>query len=136
MTEKSLAEKLKLKPGAIACVLNAPPTYLDDLHPPGGLKIDTALEGSFDWLQVFVQNKAELDKLAPFLPLALRSGGLLWLTFPKGSSKIQTDLTRDRGWEALQGADLKWTNLISVNETWSAFSLRHYKPGEAHQSFR
>jgi hypothetical protein len=33
-------------------------------------------------------------------------------------------------------AALKWTNLVSVNETWSAFSMRQYKKGEAKQSFR
>jgi hypothetical protein len=136
MAEKTLAEKLKLKSGVHACILNAPPSYFGELDPPQGLKINTELEGSFDWLQVFVQNKAELDRLAPFLTEALRPGSLLWLTFPKGSSKIQTDLTRDKGWEALQGIDLKWIKLISVDETWSAFSLHPYRPGEAHQSFR
>lgn len=45
-------------------------------------------------------------------------------------SKIQTALTCDKGWDGVKKADLKWINLISVNETWSAFSLRPYKPGE------
>jgi hypothetical protein len=53
-----------------------------------------------------------------------------------GLSKIQTDLTRDVGWDALQQANLKWVNLISVDPTWSAFCLRPYKPGEPRQSFR
>jgi hypothetical protein len=136
MVEKSLAEKMKLKAGASACVLNATPGYLEKLRPPQGSHINTALEGAFDWLQVFVQNRAELDQLAPSLATALEPGGLLWLTFPKGSSRNQTDLTRDQGWDAMQGADLKWTNLISVDETWSAFSLRPFRPGEPRQSFR
>ena len=29
-----------------------------------------------------------------------------------------------------------WLALVSIDETWSAFSLRHYKPGEARQTFR
>ena len=29
-----------------------------------------------------------------------------------------------------------WLALISIDETWSAFSLRKSKPGEARQSFR
>jgi hypothetical protein len=45
-------------------------------------------------------------------------------------------LTRDQGWERVQEADLKWINQVSVDETWSAFSLRPYRPGEARQSFR
>jgi len=61
---------------------------------------------------------------------------MLWISFPKGTSKIQTDLTRDKGWEGTQKLDLKWINLVSVNETWSAFALRPYKEGEKRQSFR
>lgn len=87
-------------------------------------------------MQVFVRNKAELDKIAPRAIRALKPESILWISFPKGSSKIQTDLTRDKGWDMLQKADLKWINLISVNETWSAFSLRPYKAGEERQSFR
>jgi hypothetical protein len=94
------------------------------------------LRGQFDWVQIFVKKKAELDKLIPKVVRALRPESLLWISFPKGTSKIQTDLTRDKGWDALQKADLKWVTLISVDETWSAFALRPYKPGEKRQSFR
>jgi hypothetical protein len=66
---------------------------------------------------------------------ALKPDGLLWVSFPKGSSKMQTDLTRDKGWEALHQLELKWVNLISVNAVWSAFCLRPYKPGEPCQQW-
>ena len=62
--------------------------------------------------------------------------GIAWISYPKGSSKLQTDLTRDKGWEPLQGSDLMWLSLVSVDDTWSAFGLRRYKPGEARQTFR
>lgn len=137
MAESALAKKLKLKPTQRAAVLNAPQGYAKGLQPlPAGVKLGDKLQGEFDWIQVFVQNKAELDKLVPKVKRALKPESLLWISFPKGSSKIQTDLTRDKGWEALQKADLKWITLVSVDETWSAFSLRPYKPGEARQSFR
>jgi hypothetical protein len=67
---------------------------------------------------------------------ALKPESMLWITFPKGTSKIQTDLTRDKGWDEVQKLDLKWINLVSINETWSAFSLRPYKEGEKKQTFR
>ena len=67
---------------------------------------------------------------------ALKPESLLWVAFPKGTSKIQTDLTRDKGWDVLQQADLKWVTLISVNDTWSAFLLRPCRRGEARQTFR
>jgi hypothetical protein len=33
-------------------------------------------------------------------------------------------------------ADLMWLTLVSIDDTWSAFSLRRYRPGEARQKFR
>jgi hypothetical protein len=32
--------------------------------------------------------------------------------------------------------DLMWLGLVSIDATWSAFSLRRYRPGEARQTFR
>ena len=94
------------------------------------------LVGTFDWVQLFVKTQAELERVIAHVRAALKPAGILWITFPKGTSKIQTDLTRDKGWDALQAIDLKWINLISVDEKWSAFALRPYKPGEERQSFR
>ncbi len=137
MPDSALARKMKLKPGQRAALVNAPEGYLKELSPlPAGVEVTEKLQGEFDWLQIFVKNKAELDKLVPKVIAALKPESLLWITFPKGTSKIQTDLTRDKGWDLLQQAELKWVTLISVNETWSAFALRPYKPGEKRQSFR
>ena len=132
-----LAGKMKLKPGQRAAVINSPEGYLDELRPlPEDVAVVGKLTGTFDWVQVFVKNKAELDQLLPKVVKALKPDSLLWLTFPKGTSKIQTDLTRDKGWDAVQQADLKWVTLISVNDTWSAFAVRPYRPGEARQAAR
>jgi hypothetical protein len=136
MAENALAKKLKLKPGQRAVVVNAPDGYLAELGElPAGVELAEKLTGKFDWVQIFVKNKAELDKLLPHVARTLKPESLLWISYPKGSSKIQTDLTRDQGWDAVQAADLKWITLISVNATWSAFALRPYKPGKARQSF-
>jgi len=99
-------------------------------------EISTKLNGKFDWIQIFAKNKKELDSLAPKAAAALKPDSILWLSFPKGSSKIQTDLARDKGWEILQTLNLKWITLVSVNENWSAFALRPYKEGEKKQAFR
>ena len=131
-----LARKLKLKPGAKAAVVGAPGGYLDRLDPPAGTTIGTALDGPLDWIQVFVASSAELAALVPGITKAVAPDGLVWICYPKGSSKRQTDLTRDRGWEPLEEGDLMWLSLVSVDDTWSAFGLRPYRPGEARQTFR
>lgn len=134
MPESPLAKKLKLKDGTKAAVIHAPQNYLDELRHNG--EISPALRGKYDWIQVFVRNRAELETLAPKAARALKPGSLLWISFPKGTSKIQTDLTRDKGWEGLQKLDLKWITLVSIDDTWSAFGLRPYREGEKRQSFR
>ena len=134
MAEKSLAQKMKLKPGARAAVIHAPDGYLQELQHDSD--ITQKLSGQFDWIQIFVQNKKDLDSLGPKAASALKPDSIFWISFPKGTSKIQTDLTRYKGWDVVRALDLKWIMLISVNETWSAFSLRPYKAGEAKQSFR
>jgi hypothetical protein len=137
MTENPLVKKMKLKPAQRAAVINAPGGYVETLQPlPADVELAENLVGTFDWVQLFVKTQAELEQVIAHVRAALKPAAMLWITFPKGTSKIQTDLTRDKGWDALQGIDLKWINLISVDETWSAFALRPYKPGEERQSFR
>jgi len=125
--ETALARKLKLRAGP-AAVWNAPEGYLTELAP--GREFATAPTGTFDWIQVFVANKAELDAVMPAVVEAVAPDGLLWLTFPKGSSKVQSDLTRDRGWESVPEDRLRWVTLVSVDAQWSAFALRPYRDGE------
>jgi hypothetical protein len=137
MTQNPLAKKMKLKEGSKAIIFNAPEGYRAELDPlPDGVTLSDSLDGEFDWIQAFFKTQSEVEKALPDLRRALKKTGLIWMTFPKGTSKIQTDLTRDKGWDALKDIDLKWTNLISVNDTWSAFSMRPYKEGEARQTFR
>ena len=137
MSENPLLKKMKLKPGQRAAIINAPDGYIEAAQPfPADVELATDLVGSFDWMQLFVKTQAELAQTIANVVAALKPAGTLWITFPKGTSKIQTDLTRDQGWDSLRSLDLKWINLISVDDTWSAFALRPYKSGEERQSFR
>jgi hypothetical protein len=128
-TLSPLARKLKLKPGSRAAVIGAPAGYLEALAPPVVVTISETLDsGPFDWMQVFVRTSAELAALVEPLTAAIAPTGHVWISYPKGSSKMQTDLTRDKGWEPLAGGDLMWLSLVSVDNVWSAFGLRPYKP--------
>ena len=117
-------------------MIGAPAGYLGSLDPPADVTMIEALDGPLDWVQVFVRTSADLAAIVAPLCAALSPTGLLWISYPKGTSKIQTDLTRDKGWEPLADSDLMWLSLVSVEATWSAFSLRPYKLGEARQTFR
>src|ERR1051326_4419303 len=114
--DAALAKKLKFTGRKKPAVINAPDGY----DVPGAA---TKLTGKFDFVQIFVKSEAELAKLAPKAVAALEPDGILWISFPKGSSKIQTDLTRDKGWDSVRKLPLKWITLVSVNDTWSAFGM-------------
>ncbi len=126
MTERTLIQRLGIKAGHKCLILNAPGGYFEAL---GDLPPNTALatepDGrSFDVVQVFVHNKAEVDSLAPIAIDGIKHDGLLWMTYPKKSSKIKTDITRDIGWEAVNAKGLEIVAAISIDDTWSGLRFR------------
>jgi hypothetical protein len=136
MAESKLAKKMKLKEGQTAAVLNAPEGYLQEMGLLfDGVKVSTKADTPVDWIQIFVHNQAELEKVLPQALKLFKPDSVFWIAYPKKTSKIQTDLTRDTGWAFLQDKNLRWLTLVSINETWSAFAMRRYKEGETRQSF-
>ena len=132
----ALARKLKLPAAARPAIVGAPDGYREGLAAALGSEVASAIQGTHDWIQLFAPDRATLERLLPAAAAALERPGSLWLSYPKGASKIQGDLTRDAGWDAVRDTDLMWLTLVSIDDTWSAFSLRRYRPGEARQKFR
>ncbi len=64
MPSSPLAKKMKFDRAKRAAIINAPEGYLDLVKPiRKDLELLHELKGKFDWIQVFVKNKAEFDKL-------------------------------------------------------------------------
>jgi hypothetical protein len=125
MAASSLAKKLGLKPGRRALILNAPDGYRELLDPlPEGVDVTTTPDGTFDFVQVFAKNQADLAEYAPAALAAVKPGGMLWIAFPKKTSKIQTDISRDTGWDVIRQAGWQGIFLIAVDEVWSAMRFR------------
>lgn len=73
----------------------------------------------------FVQNKAEVDQLAPVIDDKLEGDGLVWFAYPKKSSKkYDAEISRDYGWEALGRHGFEPVRQVAVNEDWSALRFR------------
>jgi hypothetical protein len=125
MAESPLIKKLGIKPGQKMLILNAPEGYMQALGTlPAGAKVKTSAGGAFDFVQLFVRNKADIDNHAATAMRSLKLGGLLWFTYPKKSSGIKTDITRDTGWDALMAAGIRPVTQIAIDETWSALRFR------------
>lgn len=120
----SIADKLRIKAGMTICVINEPKGYAKSLGKlPTGVKFVDHGKGASQ-IHWFVENRAQMEKeLGKNLKL-LAGDTVMWIFYPKGSSGIQTDLTRDKGWEKLLAHDLKWISLISFDDTWSTFGMR------------
>jgi hypothetical protein len=119
------AQKLKIKEGFTLLTVNAPADFKAELGTlPAGITITTKT-ASYQQVHWFVLSKTQMEKdLIKVLKL-VKDDVVCWIYYPKGSSKIQTDLTRDKGWESLLRHDeLQWISLISFNDTWSTFGCR------------
>ena len=129
----SVADKLRIKAGFTLLTVNAPADFKKGLGTlPSGVKISDTGK-TYNQVHWFVQNKAQMEKqLSKVMKLVLRQAQddkpevTVWVYYPKGTSGIQTDLTRDKGWDCLlaEGDKLTWISLISFNETWSVFGFR------------
>jgi hypothetical protein len=121
----STAQKLRIKEGFSLLTINAPKEFKKEIgNLPTGVKISDNLK-NYNQVHWFVLNKAQLDKDLDKVLKLIKDDIVLWIYYPKGTSKLQTDLTRDKGWEnLLKHGELTWISLISFNDTWSTFGAR------------
>lgn len=127
MSQRTMTEKLGLKPGMRALILNAPSGYINTLGqlPAEVMVEETPTEGTqYDFVQAFVYSKADADRLASNAVAALKPNGLLWLAYPKKTGSIKTDITRDVGWETIVGMGWGGVTQIAIDKTWSALRFR------------
>jgi hypothetical protein len=125
MATTSLVKKLLIKPGQRMLIINAPPEYGEKLAPlPDGVELADKPEGVFDFVQLFAKNSDELHQYVSTAINAVKHEGLLWISYPKGSSKVKTDLNRDILWAAVEPFGFKGVSLISLDDIWSAMRFR------------
>jgi hypothetical protein len=130
------ARKTKLAGATSPAIVHAAPEDHAAFEAVLGRPIPEAVSAGHDWILLYAADRSALEAALPSVARALASPGTLWIAYPKGSSRRQTDLTRDAGWDSVRETDLIWLSLVAIDDAWSAFSLRHYKPGEARQTFR
>ncbi len=121
-----LIKKLGIKPGQRVCILNSPEDYPKTLGPlPIGVQLVSKLtkDHSLDLIHYFTLKSQQLHLKFPDLKAALAYNGILWISWPKKSAKVQSDLDeniiRDYGL-AIGLVDVK---VAAVDETWSALKF-------------
>lgn len=125
MIESPLARKLLMRESHRVLILHPPNGFQSLLDPlPVGARIVSEPAGSADVVVLFVRNRADLQRDATRAVAMTRREGALWLAFPKGTSKVKSDLSRDDGWDALTVLGYVGVSIVSIDETWSAFRFR------------
>jgi hypothetical protein len=120
-----LAKRLQVRPGQTVVTVNAPADYagaLGDL-PDGARLVAGGDPAGADHVHVFVRDSGELARLGPQAVAGARAGAVTWIAYPKKSSGVDTDLTRDRGWEAVTD-DIDAVSQVAVDDTWSALRFK------------
>ena len=122
-----LLKKLRIQPDQRLLVLNAPSGYVASLGElPEGAQLSEQPDpqAEYEFCHVFAKNSSELADLVPIAVQAVQYDGLLWISYPKKSSKVETDLSRDKLWELPGGAGLRPVTQVSIDKTWSAIRFR------------
>jgi len=123
---KSLEQKLQILPNFKLLTINAPDDFIKNFNNTDYQLIANEKLNEYDQIHWFVLNKKSLDDHLSRIIDLLKSNMILWIYYPKGSSKLQTDLNRDKGWDTLLNFPTKLTfiSLISFNDVWSTFGCR------------
>ncbi|WP_239022834.1 YdeI/OmpD-associated family protein [Pontibacter mangrovi] len=119
---------MQLKAGQQLLLLNAVEEVASALRQEGFTFTGTDEApsiGTYAAVVVFVEKVAELERLAPEAVAVLQPQGLLWVAYPKKTSGIKTDLTRDHGWQAMQRMQFGPVRQVALSEAWSALRFKH-----------
>lgn len=120
-----LAKKLGLKENFKILLYNNPEHYFDlfsDL--PNGIQVLTKIKPeSTDFIHLFCTSIEELHSIIPRYKNAMTKSALLWVSWPKGASKITTDLKRDIIREFLIKNGLVDVKVAAVDEDWSGLKF-------------
>lgn len=117
---KSVFEKLGLKPGYHAAVINAPVGF----KVPAVVLENPRLSPGFDLILYFAVNAADLRKRLPTLKKAIKSHGKVWIAWQKG--KV-SDLDRNGLWAIGEEVGFDSVATCSIDHRWSAMKLMYPK---------
>jgi hypothetical protein len=122
VSEKTVAQKARVKAGTTIAVVNRVPGIVESLGLPGDVAFVSPAKA--DLVFLFVRSRAELEARMPPAVAALGPASAIWVFFRKGSTGAGLDMNRDTVWAVAERLDLRPLGIVSVDDEWSAFRLR------------
>ncbi|HSZ61901.1 MAG TPA: DUF3052 family protein [Terriglobales bacterium] len=122
-----LAKKLGLKDNFRAALLHVPDEVKSELREAlAKCQIQNTLsraERDLDFIFLFAKSSAVLDLELMPAAKALAPAGMLWISWPKKSSGVATDLTEGEIRESGLAAGLVDIKVCAVTEVWSGLKF-------------
>jgi hypothetical protein len=119
-----LTKKLGIKDGFRVFFFKLPPEVEAELRPAlAGCKIAPKPTGSLDFAMVFTDSKAELKNEFRSISKVLAPAGMFWVSWPKRSSGVATDLDENIVREIGLASGLVDVKVCAVTEIWSGLKF-------------
>ncbi|WP_420628250.1 DUF3052 domain-containing protein [Candidatus Leptofilum sp.] len=119
-----LVKKLGIKPGYKMYVKNPPPNYRTLIAPlPEAVISLSRLSTNLDFIHFFTKSKKELATNIENYAARIKPNGMIWVSWPKKSSKVPTDVTEDVIREVILPLGLVDVKVCAVDEVWSGLKL-------------
>jgi hypothetical protein len=118
-----LEKKLGIKPGFTIFIHHAPSAFLKSILLPENVIVLNKLSGECDLIHLFSEKSADTFAFILRSRKHLKSNGMIWVSWPKKSSGVKTDLTEDviRKFALENGlVDFK---VCAVDDVWSGLKL-------------
>jgi len=118
-----LVKKLGIKPGFDIVFVSAPPDYENELDLPSEVTVNSRSAKPLDFAQLFVKREIELQRKFSQYAKRLNASGMLWVSWPKKSSGVSTDLSENVVRKICLDAGLVDVKICAVNEIWSGLKF-------------
>ncbi len=123
-SKRTLVEKLGIKSGTRVVFLHQPDGYERTLGVlPPDVQASLALQPMSDFIQLFTTSRRSLTQDFPALTKAVAVAGQVWIPWPKGAAKLNTDLNENIVREIGLAAGMLDVKVCAVAETWSGLKF-------------
>ena len=124
-SQTPLAKKLGIKAGFSIKLVNQPTHYLSLFtdFPNDISYLESEKNHSINFIHLFCKTFKQLEEHTPMLMKLLKKDGLLWVSWPKGSAGMTTDLNRDIIRNYVLNLGLVDVKVCAVDEKWSGLKF-------------
>lgn len=121
-------KKLNYKDQPDVYVIDPPPSFqsaLDEMREFAIVHDSLSRAKGVIFALAFATKQAEVDRFAAQVAKASTGDAVVWVAYPKGSSKkYSCEFNRDTGWAKLGEAGFEPVRQVAIDEDWSALRFR------------